>query len=94
MYNETIQPPETNGTIFLLGAEFVRGRDVPESPIRACVLFYRQINFCLLHPHFIRSLSCSDSLASLNQSLVADQEGIQGAQISVNLSKIEKLLSI
>ena len=31
MYNETIQPPETNGTIFLLGpsllgAEFVRGR--------------------------------------------------------------------
>ena len=32
MYNETIQPPETNGTIFLLGAEFARGRDVPESP--------------------------------------------------------------
>ena len=30
-YNEAIQPPETNGTIFwlerLLGAEFVRGRD-------------------------------------------------------------------
>ena len=37
MYNETIQPPETNGTIFLLGggggggasllgAQFVRGR--------------------------------------------------------------------
>ena len=31
MYNETIQPPETNVTIFLLGpsllgAEFVRGR--------------------------------------------------------------------
>ena len=31
MCNETIQPPETNGTIFLLGpcllgAEFVRGR--------------------------------------------------------------------
>ena len=23
---KTIQPPETNGTIFLLGAEFVRGR--------------------------------------------------------------------
>ena len=31
MCNETIQPPETNGTMFLLGAEFVRGRDVPES---------------------------------------------------------------
>ena len=32
MYNETIQSPETNGTIFLLGAsllgaEFVRDRD-------------------------------------------------------------------
>ena len=26
MYNETIQPPETNDTIFLLGAEFARGR--------------------------------------------------------------------
>ena len=31
MFNETIQPPETNGAIFLLGpsllgAEFVRGR--------------------------------------------------------------------
>ena len=24
--NETIQPPETNGTMFLLGAEFARGR--------------------------------------------------------------------
>ena len=29
--NETIQPPETNGTIFLLGAKFARGQDVPES---------------------------------------------------------------
>ena len=26
MCNETIQPPETNGTMFLLGAEFFRGR--------------------------------------------------------------------
>ena len=26
MYNETIQPPEANGRIFLLGAEFARGR--------------------------------------------------------------------
>ena len=26
MYNETIQPPETNDTIFLFGAEFARGR--------------------------------------------------------------------
>ena len=26
MCNETIQPPETNGTMFLLEAEFVRGR--------------------------------------------------------------------
>ena len=26
MFNETIQPPETNGTMFLLGAEFTRGR--------------------------------------------------------------------
>ena len=26
MCNETIQPPEKNGTMFLLGAEFVRGR--------------------------------------------------------------------
>ena len=36
MYNETIQPPETNGAIFWLGAEFAegrvfRGRDLPES---------------------------------------------------------------
>ena len=38
MYNETIQPPETNAKYLgwgpsLLGAEFVRGRDVPESHI-------------------------------------------------------------
>ena len=26
MYNETIQPPETNGTMFWLGAELARGR--------------------------------------------------------------------
>ena len=26
MYNETIQPPEANGILFLLGAEFARGR--------------------------------------------------------------------
>ena len=26
MCNETIKPPEINGTIFLLGAEFARGR--------------------------------------------------------------------
>ena len=26
MYNETIQPPEANGRIFLLGALFARGR--------------------------------------------------------------------
>ena len=36
MCDETIQPPETNAQylglgLSLLGAEFVRGRDVPES---------------------------------------------------------------
>ena len=28
MWNETIQPPETNGTLFLLGAEFARAEFV------------------------------------------------------------------
>ena len=37
MYNETIQPPETNGTIFLLGAEFAGAEFVRAKFVRGRV---------------------------------------------------------
>ena len=41
MYNETIQPPEANGILFLLGAEFARGR-VCQGPRCPGIIRHRQ----------------------------------------------------